>query len=441
MRSDAGVLPVAIVGGGFSGTMTAAQLSRRGVASVLIDGSGRLGRGVAYSTGEPVHLLNVTTDKMTAWPEQPRDFAAWCSDEGTGFAERRAFGAYLGEQLAEAENARPVEAMAVGAERDGDGWRVRLDDGRELAASALVLALGNQPPAPFSVAADLPSSLFVNNPWSPEAKAAVDLAAASGSDVLILGTGLTMIDTVLSLAAGGHQGRITALSRRGLVPRAHVHPPYQPAPIELADVPLGSVTKLWRWLRRRSAEVGFRATVDALRPHSHAVWQSLPEEEQDRFLRHARPWWDVHRHRIAPQVASQLKDMIAAGQLEIVAGRLRSLDVEGAGLQALVARRGGGTVERRVGVAFNCTGPLGDMRRTADPVLARLLASGEVKSDRFALSLEVDERSRAGGRLWALGPLTKGRYWEIIAVPDIRGQVAAVADDIAAELGANDGLS
>ena len=192
---------------------------------------------------------------------------------------------------------------------------------------------------------------------------------------------------------------------------------------------------LWRWLRRRATAVGFRAAVDALRPHSHAIWQSLPPPEQRRFLRHARPWWDVHRHRIAPPVAERLKQMIAQGRLEIVAGRLRSLEEVSGSMRATIARRGGATVERTVGFAFNCTGPLGDIRRTADPLLKELLHEGSVTPDAIGMSLQVDERSRAGERVWALGPLTKGRYWEIIAVPDISGQAAAVADDIAMELG------
>jgi uncharacterized NAD(P)/FAD-binding protein YdhS len=57
-----------------------------------------------------------------------------------------------------------------------------------------------------------------------------------------------------------------------------------------------------------------------------------------------------------------------------------------------------------------------------------------VRPDQLGIGLDVDQRSRAGDKLWALGPLTKGRYWEIVAVPDIREQAAAVAEDIAMEL-------
>ena len=243
-----------------------------------------------------------------------------------------------------------------------------------------------------------------------------------------------MIDAVLSLAAAGHRGRIVALSRRGQIPRAHAD--FVAAPVEQGDVPQGDVLALWRWLRRRSGEVGWRAAVDSLRPHSLALWRSLDAGQQRRFLRHARPYWDVHRHRIAPQVARQIHDLVAEGRLEIVAGRIGAIEAIEGGLEVAIGRRGRTVETRRFAVAINCTGPLGAIERTSDPVLRGLLDEGLVRPDQLGIGLAVDERSRAAGgeRLWALGPLTKGRYWEIVAVPDIREQAAAVAEDIAREL-------
>jgi uncharacterized NAD(P)/FAD-binding protein YdhS len=130
--------------------------------------------------------------------------------------------------------------------------------------------------------------------------------------------------------------------------------------------------------------------------------------------------------------------MIAGGQLEIVAGRLAEVRDEGDMLDVRVARRGGKSEMRvRVAYAFNSTGPLHAMGRTKDAMLRQMLDDGLIRPDALGIGLEVDERSRTTGstRVWAMGPLTKGRYWEIIAVPDISGQAAAVADDIAMELG------
>jgi len=398
-----------------------------------------MGRGVAYSTTEPAHLLNVRAEGMSAWAGDPDSFARRFEREGgdrRGFAQRRLFGRYLGEILDEAVasgKTRLIHGGAVSAAREDGGWAIRLDDGSAVAADALALGVGNQEPEALSAFGSA-GGRFIRNPWAEDARAAVAELAATGGTVLLVGTGLTMVDLVLSLDAAGHRGRIVALSRRGLIPRSHAD--FEPAPVEQADLPQG-LRGMLRWLRRRSAEVGWRAAVDSLRPHSHPLWQGLDGEEQRRFLRHARPWWDVHRHRIAPEVARTLHDMIAEGRLEIVAGRIITARPAPDGLEVDFRRRGAGApTTENFAYAFNCTGPLHSIARTRDPLLRSLLDAGRVRADHLGIGLEVDDEARAGERLWALGPLTKGRYWEIIAVPDIREQAAVVADDIQRELGA-----
>jgi uncharacterized NAD(P)/FAD-binding protein YdhS len=441
MKSDRRV-PVAIVGGGASGTILAVQLARRGTHSLLIDGSGRVGCGVAYSTTEPAHLLNVRAEGMSALADDPDHFARKFEAEGgnrTGFAQRRAFGRYLRELLNDAVERGEVEVAnktAVGASHEDGRWQVTFDDGSSISAEALVLATGNQEPAPLRAFAGT-GERFIANPWDATAQDAVRRAAADGEDVLLIGTGLTMVDLVLSLDAAGHSGRIVALSRRGLIPR--VHTSYEPAPIGMDRVPTGDLRGMLRWLRRRSAEVGWRAAVDSLRPHSHPLWQGLTSQQQERFLRHARPWWDVHRHRIAPEVAATVMRLISEDRLEIIAGRVAAATDCGNEIAVEISpRRSSTSRTARFGYVFNCTGPLHSIAGTKDPLLRSLLDLGFVHPDHLGIGIEVDERSRAVGaeHLWALGPLTKARYWEIIAVPDIREQAAEIAGDIARELNA-----
>jgi uncharacterized NAD(P)/FAD-binding protein YdhS len=439
MRSDREI-PVAIIGGGYSGTILAAKLARKGVSSILIDGSGRVGHGVAYSTTEPAHLLNVRAEAMSAWNDDPLDFAEQFEAAGghrRGFAQRRFFGGYIRQILEHFVGLGHIavdHSDAMDAAREDGGWRIGLGNGRNVRAKALALATGNQEPEPQRELAEA-GDRYINNPWAGAASAAVKDLVSSGRPVLLNGTGLTMIDLALSLEAAGHRGRIVALSRRGQVPRAHAD--FAPAPVGLDDVPSGNLLELWRWLRKRSAHVGWRAAVDSLRPHSHSLWQSLDGEQQRRFLRHARPWWDVHRHRIAPEVAQTIHRMIAEGRLEIIAGRIIEARRSGDALEITIRRRGSESRSvERFDFAFNCTGPLHSIAHTKDPFLRALLDAGQVRPDHLGIGLEVDERSRVAGgeRLWALGPLTKGRYWEIVAVPDIREQAAAVAEDIAREL-------
>jgi uncharacterized NAD(P)/FAD-binding protein YdhS len=397
-----------------------------------------MGRGVAYSTTEPAHLLNVRAEGMSVWAGEPDHFAKRFSAEGggpRGFAQRRFFAAYLGEMLGEALAAgctELAEATAVNAARDGSGWRVGLDDGTIVEAESIVLAVGNQEPEGLGAFAGV-GRRFVRNPWGGDAQAAVADLAESGGDALIVGTGLTMVDLVLSLDAAGHRGRIVALSRRGLIPRAHAD--FDATPVDKNALPNG-LRAMFRWLRRRSAEVGWRAAVDSLRPYSHHLWQGLTLDEQRRFLRHARPWWDVHRHRIAPEVAAIVAHTIAAGQLEVVAGRIVSARDVSDGVEVEYRRRGAAQNRtENFEYVFNCTGPLHSVSRTRDSLLRSLLDAGQVRPDHLGIGLEIGGTCRAGEHLWAMGPLTKGRYWEIIAVPDIREQAAAVANDIARELG------
>jgi len=437
MKSDR-LVPVAIIGAGFSGTMVAANLARRGVDSLLIEPTERAGRGTAFSTPEVVHLLNVPAGNMSAWPDDPEDFANRAGVDGKDFAERRHFGSYLRTILDDAIAAgrtELVQGLAVAALREGDQWRIHLDSGEAIAAKALVIAIGNQPPAPLPFAG-AGSDRVIANPWGAKARSAIADAVSKQSDVLIVGTGLTMVDVVLSLDAAGHEGRIVALSRRGLVPRSH--DAAEPSPVEWEDIPSGGVRPLVAWLRKRAHASGWRSAIDALRPHSQKLWESLGGAQQKLFLRHARPWWDVHRHRIAPQVARKLAHLVESKRLEIIAGRLTKVSPESDAIEVEFRKRGEDKATRRsFGYVFNCTGPLSELSRTQDPLLRSLLDQAAIAPDELGIGIAVNGRARVDGseRLWALGALTKGRHWEIIAVPDIRQQAAQVADDIATELG------
>jgi uncharacterized NAD(P)/FAD-binding protein YdhS len=425
---------VVIVGGGFSGVMTAVQLTRLGQAEVvLIERPGRLAAGAAYSTREAAHFLNVRTKNMSAFPEAPDHFARWAARQGLGgpedFVRRRDYRRYLEAMLEEARRSprlRVIEGSAVGIGEDADSRVVRLDSGERLGCDAAVLAGGNHPsslPSGFGFAAED----RVDDPWSEEGEVRLKALAAAGADgVLLVGTGLTMVDVCLTLVDSGYEGRMVATSRRGLVPRPHEPVGAEPAGRD----PPARLGALLRETRVLAAALGWRPAVDGLRPHAISLWRGFSEEEQRRFLRHGRPWWDVHRHRIAPQVAERIAALQAQRRLEVVAGRIAGA----AGGEVRIALRGGGEAVRQVAAAVNCTGPEGAIPRVADPLIRQLLASGQARADSLGIGLDVDPWSRlvdsqgkVSETLFAVGPPTRGAFWEIVAVPDIRAQVREVA--------------
>jgi uncharacterized NAD(P)/FAD-binding protein YdhS len=432
---------VAVIGGGYSGTLLAIHLLDRGARVTLVERADRLARGVAYSTPYPDHLLNVRAAGMSAFPERADHFAAWAESSGTGdratFVQRRDYGRYLAGLLEAARSDRLalLRAEARDVTRADGAELVHLGTGERVAADAVVLALGNLPPeVPRPVAAaGLADGFYAQDPWSS------DIAAGLGPDdaVLLLGTGLTAVDAALLLDSAGFRGPTLALSRRGLLPRAHSDVPS--AVDGLREPPEPRCTALLPLVRGRAAELGWREAVDSLRPVTQSLWAGATLPERRRFLRHLRPWWDVHRHRIAPSIGARIDGMIARGALEVSGGKIAAIQADGD--RALLHWRPRGqeaTCELRVARIVNCTGPQADIARAGEPLLDALLAGGRIRPDPGRIGVEVDPDCRtlsADGRpsptLRAVGPITRGAFWEIVAVPDIRHQVRAVAESLA----------
>ncbi|WP_343345845.1 FAD/NAD(P)-binding protein [Sphingomicrobium sp. XHP0239] len=423
--------PIVIIGAGFSGTMVAAQLARRDISSILVDPRPEHGPGTAYSMAEPALLLNVPARGMSAWPDEPDDFAAG-GDPGR-FAIRRDYGTYLSSlhrAAVETGLVRSIHRRTHRLERRGGGWTVHVSDGSTLDAQDVVLATGNEPPDTPLWAKGL-GDRFIANPWSEAARAA--LRDRQLSNLLVLGSGLTMVDAALLYDVSGKRGTMTALSRRGQLPLGHGA--VTPSPVEFADIPTRSVTETMRWLRARAEACGWRAAVDSLRPHSAALWSSFAPADRRRFLRHALPWWNVHRHRLAPQVAERIERMRHDGRLDVRAGRVRSASLTDEGVEIVVAPRGatGSGDILRVDAVINATGPNASICHLDNPLVRQLVIDGIAPIDDLGIGIAVTKNLAVVGQqgLWALGPPTRGTFWESTAVPDIRVQAERLADTLA----------
>ncbi|MCE9672223.1 FAD-dependent oxidoreductase [Myxococcus stipitatus] len=468
---------VAIIGGGASGTLLAIHLLRHARAPLrvlLVERGEQVGRGLAYSTKNPCHLLNVPASRMGAFTDDPEHFLRWlrrhAPDTAPGaFVPREHFGRYLQELLRETADTAPagarlevLRADVVAAREEPRGVRLTLADGEERLARFAVLVPGNAPPADLRVPDGglYDGPRYVRSPW---AEGALEHIAARDA-VLFIGTGLTMVDTVLSLRARGHEGPLHALSRHGLLPHRHLETPVVPASREVmralreegldptapgdggaASVRLRPLVRLLRREAREAARRGadWRAVVDALRPVSIPLWQGLPLPERRRFLRHLRACWEVHRHRMAPGVADEVERLRDAGRLRLHAGRVRGFQWDGEDVVVTLQPRGAGGRESRLRVrhVVNCTGPESSMGARAHPLLRDLVDAGLARPDALGLGLDtqgpgalVDAQGQPSRRLFTLGPTRRGDLWETTAIPEIRAQARELAERLVKQL-------
>jgi uncharacterized NAD(P)/FAD-binding protein YdhS len=451
---------VAIVGAGFSGTLLALHLLHRcppAIRITLIERHRQFGLGQAYATPNPNHLLNVPAGRMSAFHDRPSHFLDWLQAQpaealmgvtpaaGT-FVPRELYGAYvrslLNDEMRRTELRDRLELVrgeVLGLDRSGHPLVLQLDRDRTITADLAVLAVGNVPPEPMPVADSsfYDTRLYRPDPWAADALTGLDAA----TPVLLVGTGLTMVDAVVSLLDQGHTGPIHAVSRRGLLPRRHAAAPPGPAG-EALPFPTG-VRALTRFLRtesRRAQDAGgsWHGVVDALRPFTVDIWQAMPVNDKRRFLRHLRPWWDVHRHRMPGSVADRIEAARTSGQLTVRPGRIRAYAPDGDSVLAQIQVRGqAAPTALRVGRVVNCAGPGADYDRIAHPLVRRLLDDGTVQPDPLRLGLAVtgtcaliNRSGEISRRLFAVGPVTKGTFWEMTAVPDIRRQCELLAQHL-----------
>lgn len=443
---------IGIIGGGASGAVLAASLLRRvgtDTEIVLIEKSKEVGRGLAYSTWDPSHLLNVRAGNMSAYADQPDHFYEWLQvhgpEHGIGcptrfcFVPRGVYGEYIGGLLRDvpkSQQLRIVRDECVKVARRGDGMELTFASGNSLELDYCVLATGNEQRPPLLTARG-------ENPWAAGVLDRIDKDAK----VLMIGTGLTMVDAVLSLYRRGHHGQIIAVSRRGLL--SHTHQMVKARKLDRADVPFGApISVLTRWVRGLSdaamREGGdWRSTIDSLRPYTQELWKRMTLEQRSRFLRHARPWWNICRHRMAPQISDLIRNLIAEGRLRVVAAHIVDAKREGAEITATLFLRGESRTETiTVASILECTGLPDDPRHSANPVIASLYAEGLIRSGPLGIGLDLDDQcavidavGETSERLFAIGPLTRGAFWESIALPDIRNQCASLAGLLAERLG------
>jgi uncharacterized NAD(P)/FAD-binding protein YdhS len=457
---------IAIIGGGFCGTVLAANLLRRPPAKpsriVLIERREQLGRGVAYQATAHRPLLNVPAARMSADAQDPLQFVRFAQrrDPTLGaqqFLPRELYGDYLQQVLHEATQAapdgvtfEPIRGEASALHRiDGNGpYLIGVSEQRQVLADDVVLACGDPPPADLPCAAGIahhPS--YICDPHQP---------AALGIDcsrVLLIGTALTMADVAVAAAAQNPHLELHALSRHGLLPAVQsgnagqsvdAAADFRPC---LADGQIGArrlvraFRALTRDLQRRGGD--WLDAVNAARAAAPELWQRMPAAERCRFLRHLRVYWDVHRHRMPPATGAQLARLRQAGRLQVHAGQVRAIEDAGGSLRVRWRPRGASALrELTVDRVIDCSGSGRRLERTRDPLLRDLMTTGLAVADASGLGWRtgahgalIDRDGRSARNLYYLGPMLRAAHWEATAVGELRvhaQQLAAALARVAA---------
>lgn len=438
-----------ICGGGASAVLLLHALRRRAEQPLhvtLIEERPSAGAGTAYSTPSASHLLNVPAGRMSADAENPNEFVAWLAQNfpaenhtAKSFVPRRLYGAYLKHLLAAAavDRRSPVQVTVRHAtihtiERRLQHWTLTLGNEKTIDADAVVIATGNAPPRPYFATNEDVRDLILNDPWDADAKADIPRDA----NVALVGSGLTAVDVAMELLDRGHRGQIRMISRHGLLPRKHAQS-FVSAGWLFAPYPR-SVAELMRRTRREARSIpgqeAWRTAIDALRPNLPAIWGALTPDDKARFLRHVRPFWEVHRHRMAPEIAARVEGAIETGRIVLQQGRLQAIERAVLGGLSLCVKTRGRVTPIPADIAINCTGPESDPTTSRNPLIVDLLNKGLARPDPLHLGIDTDENDRliaidgrANLNLYAVGPVARGRLWEVTAIPEIRNQATALA--------------
>lgn len=453
-------LKIGIVGAGFSGTaLTVAlhELSRTPLEIIIFEKTGCFGSGDAYRTPYAYHLLNVRAKDMSVYENNPEDFVEWlCKNPEAQkhldqnvpvreqFVSRKLYGQYLQSffkrMLDDSHQLVKLHMQAsevVDVKQNGQQIALITAENKTFLVDKVVFAIGNNPVS--SIPFEVPDHIQVfKNPWDYSAIKNI----AHKEPVLILGTGLSMIDAVLTLHHQQHQGQIYALSRHGLLPLSHEDPKNDFFEKNLSSIPT-KLTMLVREMRllvkdHMNKDGDWRTVVNALRAHIPMIWQKLSLRDKKRFLNHVLSYWNIHRHRVPNKVLKLLKELSERDQLHIISGRVLAIEDN---ILKISQRQCNNTSHIKISSIINCMGPALTMKNN-QPLISALSRHGLAAFDTLNMGFSISNDGaleniygKPSEQCFVLGPLTKGTYWECTAVPEIRKHTFDLVKHLLAMIG------
>ncbi len=442
---------IIIIGGGLSGILSAIQLLDRSkdVFVKIINTKHPTALGVAYNTNDPEHLLNVTAGKMSLYPLLPDHFTDWliandypAENISETFQPRMVYGKYISEvfnSYISNKQLEIIDSLAIDIIKQTNQYAVLLSSGRNIIAEKIILALGNfLPSSPKSNSDDFfKSNNYFQDPWNP----AYSKNISAERSILLIGTGLTMIDCLLTLKKAGFKGHFFVVSPRGYTPAPHGK--IEKYPDFYDEISGQSLLGIFQTVRMHlkkaeSKNISWRGVVDSLRPHVQKIWINFSEKEKQQFISHIRHIWGIARHRVPVSIYDEIIKLQEEGRLEIIGGRISDIHEKENVIRVFIRLRKNSTLrELTVGRVINCTGPQTNYRELKDELVVNLLKKKMILSDNLNMGIKTKISGQVlyydhqeSNDIFALGSLLRGVLWETTAVPEIRTQAAFIAKQI-----------
>lgn len=456
------MLKVAIIGAGFSGTMTAVHLIRQldvPVHIILFDTKQDFNRGVAYASYSDKHLLNVTTGKMSAYHDQSNHFLDWVTTQKTyegidrhliaqAYLPRKLYGEYLRDIWSQEKKSNPdvhrlteVQTKITDVHLHDKGFILIDHRGSRFEADKVVLATGNESPGEISGInpSRLDHQVYFRNPWEQNCVSGCDPSLP----VLIIGNGLTMVDTVIGLRENGFRNVIYSISPNGFNILPHRHPGLEYGDIlkeiETAKTLLDLVGITNRHIKNvRSLGISAEPVINALRSQTPEIWMRLSEKDKALFYRRIRHLWGVARHRLPLHIHDQIQNERIQGRLKIYAGKISGAEQVHDGVIVRYLNKKSGTHQKMlVSRVINCTGPSSDFEKSQNVLFRNLIQKQMIEQDALKLGINADadtyqvivNGSPIRG-LHAIGSLLRGVFWESTAVGELRLQAFRMSKSI-----------
>ena len=452
---------IAIIGAGFSGTLVLANVvktAQKNCSIAIIDKLESFNKGIAYNPSSSMFLLNVATKRMSAFSDEPDHFLNWVCKQNSfelfsrealanSFLPRDIYRQYLSSiwnetlSLAKSKNIQVecIYSFAKNIFTADEIYLIETENGETIHTKQLVLATGNQTPSNRILKNKLEEThpRYFQNPWIYEAINNFE----SELNILIVGNGLTMVDTTLGLVENHFQNKIYAVSPNGFKVIQHLHNNIAYTFDLNLDDPNFSLTYLLRQVNaevKKLSKLGITSepVVDAIRSKTQEIWKKLTVAEKQSFMRHLRHIWGVSRHRIAPHIYRKIQNLRINKKLEVIAGEIHKISDEETHLEVTLFNKKSKKFKTiQVSRIINCTGPQTNLKESENQLLQKLFMEGFLSQDELNLGTRIDlstyeiidSTNEVVPCFFTLGVNLKGELWESVAVPELKVQAKEVA--------------